>query len=196
MNMIAQEQDFETLNIPLRDFFFRWQCRVRQIAMRENEGKPTDGMMPAVTLANSVEPLGHIITIITKTSAYSKTPEMQHLARQTKDPAQRREKALQLLSETYYQKAAEFSDVLTASFPPGSPGAKNIIEAEVCGLVFEAFGQRYDLHCRVGELDRTSELFQATWWHNNLFNPHLPAETMILGFRPDWTKSASVPDVN
>ena len=34
----------------LRDSFLRWQCRVRQIAMREASGRPDDAVTPALTL--------------------------------------------------------------------------------------------------------------------------------------------------
>ena len=42
------------------------------------------------------------------------------MARRTHDPAERRESALKFLAERYYQTANEFSDSLTASFPPDS----------------------------------------------------------------------------
>lgn len=176
---------------PLRDTFLRWQCRVRQIAMRENMGRPDDAITPALTLPGETKPTGHIITVLSKAPPYSKTPELQHLFRRTHDPAQRREKAIQFFSETYYQKAREFSDILTATFPPGSPGAAAISAAGNCTLAFEAYGQRYDLLCKVWTLDKTDPLYQATWWHNMLFNPNMHPNTVIFGFEPDWDHSTA-----
>lgn len=171
---------------PMRLQFLKWQCRVRQIAMRDKDGKPDAGIMPALTLPGETEPMGHIITVMSKIGEYSKTPELMHLVRHTHDPAQRRAKALQLFSETYYQKAGEFSDRLTATFQPGSEGAKAILEAGGGTLTFDAYNARYDLNCQVEELDPYDPLYQATWWHNALFNPNLSVEVSVLAFTPDW----------
>jgi hypothetical protein len=178
---------------PLKVAFLRWQCRVRQIAMRDRMGRPDDGIMPALTLPGDAEPMGHIITVMSKAHHASKTPELQHLVLRTHDPAERRNKALQLLSETYYQSPGDFSDILTATFPPDSPGAARIREAGTCSLAFEAYGQRFDLSCKVWTLAKHNPLHKATWWHNLLFNPSLPPDTVILGFEPDWDASTADP---
>ena len=34
----------------LQQRFLGWQCRLRQIAMRQREGQPSDGMQPRVLL--------------------------------------------------------------------------------------------------------------------------------------------------
>ncbi|MEQ9259448.1 MAG: hypothetical protein RIG84_10130 [Roseovarius sp.] len=180
---------------PLRMGFLRWQCRVRQMAMREKEGRPDNGIMPDVYLPGETEPLGAIITLISKAPGYSVTPELQHMAAKTNDPAQRREQALRFLSAGYYQNAGEFSDVLTATFPPGSQGAATIRAAERCTLVFEAFSQRFDLSCKVWLLAPHNTLHQATMAHNLLFNPTLPPDTVVLGFEPDWEASTSDPKI-
>jgi len=92
-------------NGELMEQFMRWQCRIRQIAMRENEGMPDDSISPAVTLLGESEPLGQIITIFSKWGEYSKTPEMMQMVKATNDPAQRRDKAIRFFSEMYYQHA-------------------------------------------------------------------------------------------
>ena len=48
----------------LRDAFLRWQCRVRQMAMRDNAGRPGEGMIPELTLAGDREPMGGIVTVL------------------------------------------------------------------------------------------------------------------------------------
>jgi len=173
----------------LRLAFLRWQCRVRQIAMREERGRPTDAMTPALTLPGAAAPMGHVITVLNKTVQASCVPELRHMAQKTNDPAQRREAALKFLSEFYYQKPEEFSDMLTATFPPGSPGAAAIRAAGECRLGFDAYNQRFDIVARVWQLADHHPLWQATYWHNLLFNSALPAETVILGFEPDWHRS-------
>ena len=179
---------------PLRDAFLRWQCRVRQIMMRDDLGRPNDAIMPALTLAGADQPMGHIITVMSKLPAHSVVPEMRHMVQRTRDPAAVREAGLKFLSAAHYQKSAEFSDILTATFPPGSEGAQTIRRAERCTLTYEAYSQRYDVACRVWKLTSKNPLWQATYWHNALFNPTLPQDTVILGFEPDWDASSADPD--
>ena len=74
--------------------------------------------------------MGHVITVMCKLPAYSVTAELTHMAKKTMDPAKWREEALKFFSATHYQKAREFSDVLTANFAPGSTGAAKLRKAE------------------------------------------------------------------
>jgi hypothetical protein len=173
----------------LRDRFLRWQCRVRQTSMRESMGRPDDGVIAALTLPGEDEPLGHVITVLSRQEAYSKLPELRHICRRTNDPAQRRTQALQLLSETYYQRHDEFSDVLTATFPPNSAGAARLESAGECRLAFEAYGHRFDLQCTLLRLRHSDPLRDATWVHNSIFNPNLHPDTVVLAFEPDWDAS-------
>ena len=180
---------------PRRTAFLKWQCRVRQMAMRDNYGRPDDGIMPEVTLAGADAPMGHIITLLNKAPVHSLTAEMKHMAAKTFDPAQRRDQALRFFSATYYQKHDTFSDLLTATFPPGSAGAETIRNAERCTLRYEAFAQVYALDCKVWRLAGHNPLHQATLAHNLLFNPGLPPDTEVLGFEPDWDASTAEPEV-
>ena len=178
---------------PMKDRFLKWQCHVRQIMMRDNLGKPTDAIMPEVLLAEQSDNLGYIITIMNKLPMYSETPELLHMARKTHDPAQRRTQALQYFSATYYQKYIHFSDILTATFNGGSQGARQIINAGQCRLVFEAYAQKFDLFCIVEALSQNNPLYISTLAHNRLFNPNLSGETQVLGFAPDWTNCSASP---
>ncbi|MAZ21831.1 MAG: hypothetical protein CMN19_11885 [Roseovarius sp.] len=171
--------------------FLRWQCRVRQMAMRDQEGRPDDAITPAVYLPGEDDAMGHIITLLNKSPGYSVTAELDYMAAKTNDPAQRRDQALQFLAAGYYQNAVEFSDILTATFPPGSEGAKTLHEAGHVTLVFEAFNQRFDLKCKVWRLAAHNPLHAATIAHNRLFNPALPPGTEVLGFEPDWDASSA-----
>ena len=180
-------------NEQMRDRFLGWQCRVRQISMRSHDGRPTDGMTPLVSATDEDAPVSRIVTVICRRSEHSVTMELRHLARRTHDPAERRENALKFLAERYYQSWREFSDVLTASFPPGSETAATMLEHRECRLAFEQFSQRFDVHCTVRRLSRNNPLREATFWHNLLFNPRLSADCIILGFEPNWSKSEATP---
>jgi len=176
---------------PLKANFMRWQCRVRQMAMRDNAGRPDEAFMPSLTLSGETEPMGNIIALMSKNEANSKVPEMRHMFKQTFDPVKQRDKALQFFSEVYYQKADQFSEVLTSTFTAESAGAQAILDNGQCTLVFEAYGQRYDIACKVSRLTEDDYLYQATWCHNQLFNPELRPDTIILGFEPDFGASSS-----
>lgn len=193
MTRAAQRSEPQADSTVLRDAFLKWQCLTRQIAVRQNQGRPDEAVTPAVLLKGKTEAYDHIITVLSKTPQQSLLPELQHLVRRTLDPAQRRQKALELLSETYYQKPTSFSDILTATFPPQSPRAAVIRKADHCRLLFSGYGQAYQIECKIWALTKKNTLYQATFWHNLLFNPGLHPDTIVLGFEPDWTKSTSEP---
>lgn len=195
MSSIAAQLGQSYSDHPLRKAFLRWQCRVRQMSMRDEDGKPDNAIMPDVFLDGQDEAMGAVITMMNKAPGYSVTSELQHMAAKTNDPAQRRETALRFLSAGHYQRAEEFSDILTATFPPLSPGAAQIHEAGHCRLVFEAYAQKFDLYCKVWRLAPHNTLYQATMAHNILFNPTLPPTTEVLGFEPDWDASSSEPPI-
>lgn len=182
-----------TQEVALKKAFLKWQCRVRQNAMRDHGGKPDDGIMPALYLSGESEPMGHIITLMNKKMAYSVMPELTHMLAKTNDPAQRREQALRFFSASYYQKASEFSDLLTTTFSPGSPGAARILSAGEVTLVFNAFAHLFRLSCKVVALEPEDAFHQATIAHNRLFNPALAPQVSVVGFEPDWSISSSVP---
>ena len=115
------------------------------------------------------------------------------MVRSTLDVARRRESVIKFLAETYFQHPAWFSDTLTATFGPDSHGARLLLDAKHCQLEFEQFSQRYSIRCRVWRLSRNNPLREATFWHNHLFNPSLPADTTVLGFEPDWSQSQADP---
>ena len=171
----------------------RWQCRLRQIAMRKGDGRPNAGMMPQLHLADAAEPLGSIATVLSRLPRHSVTLEFMHMARRTYDPAEQRSSAIKFLSENYYQHPSQFSPQLTSTFAPQSSGATTIAAAQQCILHFEQFNQSYELVCRVTQLSDNNPLFESTYWHNLLFNPSLTRDCMILGFEPLWGESRAEP---
>ena len=166
--------------------FLGWQCRIRQLSVRQADGRPTSSMRPSVTLPDDGAELGQIIVLIRKKASQEVTARFQHMVRKTRDPAERRESALRFLAEAYYQRPEEFSDELTALFGPSSAVADRLLEAGRCGLDFAQFEQRYQLTCRVKLLADSDAGFEFTYWHNSLFNPAIPGDVRVLAFQPDW----------
>ena len=183
-------------NEQLRDRFLGWQCRVRQIAMRNHDGRPTSGMTPLVSATRTDTPLARVVTVLCKRPEHSATMELRHLARRTHDPAERRESALEFFAERYYQSSREFSDIVTATFPPGSRTAAALLKQPECRLAFEQFSQQFEVHCTARRLSQHNPLREATFWHNLLFNPRLAADCIILGFEPDWPRSEADPPLD
>ncbi len=177
----------------LREDFLRWQCRLRQMAMREDGGRPSPGMRATIYAESGAILASGIAMLIHKsekpgagrksTSPLAETTALfRHQALKTQDPVERWEKAVEHMAAGYFQQAVNFGDTLTALFAaPHALGA--------CDLVFAEYGQGYRLHCRAELLVPGSALYDATYWHNFLFNPRLPEDPTILAYRPDWRKS-------
>jgi hypothetical protein len=76
-----------------------------------------------------------------------------------------------------------------------SPVADELLERASCTLIFEHGGQRMVVRCVPRALTQGSPDFEATYWHNLLFNPTLPPAVTILGFQPDWDAAKAQPPV-
>lgn len=179
--------DLETAQSALCKGFLGWQCRVRQVVVREHGGRPSSGMRPQVILDDDQRAISSITVLINTRDAEKTATQFRHMVRKTHDPVQRVEAALRYLSADYYQRAGDFTDLITALFALDSALCRRIIEATRCELDFEQTTHAYRIPCVVRELTETDPIYQATYWHNHLFNPRLPGKVRILGFRPDWS---------
>ena len=159
--------------------------------MREDGGRPNDGMMPHAYLPSASKPLFRVITVLSRNGEHSVTPELAHIVRSTQDPAQRRERAVRFFSSAYFQRASDFCDTLTAAFGPGSPTAATLVEAVDVRLVYEAYAHRFDVRCSALRMQADESLHAATYWHNLLFNPRFHPDSEILAFVPIWGKSSA-----
>ena len=54
-------------------------------------------------------------------------------------------------------------------------------------------GRDVTLPCRVREHNPGAPLFEATYWHNSLYNTSLPAGVQVIGFQPDWSEAEADP---
>jgi hypothetical protein len=174
----------------LRDDFLGWQCRIRQLSIRQGGGRPTPGMRPRVFTAEGTELSSGIVVLIVERNPTDNTALFRHQYLKTNDPAERYDKILEILAGSYFQRPTGFTDVMTASFGPESPVADRLLNHGRCVLAFEQYAQAYRLPCGVTELATDDDLFQATYWHNRMFNPNFPPGVRILAFTPDWTHAA------
>lgn len=175
----------------LRSGFLGWQCRLRQLSVREAEARPSPGMRPLLTVAGQA--VGQITVVLTRLQPEDSTAEFRHIVRRTHDPKERFQAALHYLQAAYYQDPSGFDDQSTAVFGIDAELPSQIGGRGDCMLDFEQFSQRYRLICSAELLDPGDPAYQATYWHNALFNPGLPARVQIVGFRPDWQQCQADP---
>lgn len=171
--------------------FLGWQCRLRQLAVREDEARPTAGMRPKLTVAG--QDAGTIIVVLVLKDPEETTQEFRHIVKRTQDPRERYEAALRYLQSSYFQAPARFDDRLTAVFGIDAELPKRLSGRRDCVLAFEQFSQRFRLPCSAESLEPDDPAFQATYWHNALFNPSLPAHVQMLRFQPDWSRAEASP---
>ena len=167
----------------MRDFI-AWQCRLRKRAARLEGGRPTPGMRPRVTGSDGTELLAAMTVLILEKDPTASTHMFRHIGRQSHDPGQRYEKGLKVLAAGYFEQPERFADLLTAQFAPESKTPAELVQTKSCVLSFREGERVHRLECRVAALKETDPFYQATYWHNHLFNPALPPRVQILCFVP------------
>jgi hypothetical protein len=175
----------------LREDFIAWQCRIRQIAMRQDGGRPSPGMQPRVLDASEHELAPRLTVLIVPRDPAESTDFFRFQVLKTADPRDLYERALAYLQAHYFQQPSVFGDVLTAVLPSQSALAAKLLHDSRCSLIFEQFSQCYRLRCVAFETEPGEAIREATLWHNRLFNPSLPDDVVVLGFRPDWKSAES-----
>jgi hypothetical protein len=174
----------------LRDEFVRWQCQLWKQAMRHAGGRPSEGMCPQV-LGPEEQPIADSIKVLlgrSDAAAMAKLFEFQ--VRRTEDPLERYEKAVTALSAEYYQNPRSFNGVMTGLFSEDAGLLKELLEGAACVLVFNEHTHGYKVPCQVTRLAPHDPLFQLTYWHNAMFNPHLPPDVAVAAFVPEWSHAS------
>ena len=193
-NVAASKRDRAGVVTPetLRQQFLIWQCRLRQIAMREDGGRPSEGMRPKVLSPEGRTLSEGTIILLVRSDPAESSDFFEFQVRKNHDPNEVYQKGLTFLQSTYYHRANRFSDEMTALFLPESRLAAMLAELGACRLEFRQFGQFYRLPSAVREMSREDPAYRNTLWHNRLFNTRLSDDVRILGFRPDWMAAASL----
>ena len=179
-------------NEALRDHFLGWQCRIRQLAIRQLDGQPMPAMQPAVWSRKGA-PLSQRMTIlIIKAKPAESTAYFRHQLQRTHEHGEARAAGLAYLAADYFRDPRSgFSDEMAALFPAAS------LTPAPCSppgrvLDFDQYSQRYRISCKVRRLKGDDPARQATLWHNRLFNPNVPGDAEVLGFR-DWKSAEADP---
>ena len=184
-------QKYERL--PIQNHFIGWQCRVRQYAMRNGEGRPTPGMRPDVLLEDGKEVASAVTLLLVPDLLQDSILQFRFMALKTQDPQERYKKAIQLLSSTFYQNVENFSGLMTGLFSMNSETVKMLVKNRKCVLKFDYQQQSYRIPASVKDFPKEEQAYEFTYWHNFLFNPHLSPDVIVLGFEPDWLGASSDP---
>ena len=164
--------------------FISWQCRLRKMSMREQGGRPGPGMTAGIYSINGGDEQSRMNFLIVRRDSAERTSEFRHIIRKTPDPSQWLKNGLRILAELHYHETNQFENQLTALFSLDSPTAYALLKAGQCRLRFAEGSIEHEFDFDARSLDQGDELFQATYWHNHLFNPALPGKVRVLGFNP------------
>lgn len=175
----------------LRRRFLRWQCDIRQTAMRDDGGRPSPGMCPRVVDRAGREIAASLTVLLKPKHPEESTAFFRFQVRRSADPRDIYQRALTYLQSDYFQDPKSFSDELLAVLPQGSPTAAMLIDGGECGLEFAQAGWAYGLPCAVRELAPGDAAREAALWHNRVFNPGLPDTAQVLAFKPDWASTGT-----
>lgn len=179
----------------LRDHFLGWQCRIRQIAMRQDGGRPSAGMRPRVLTFAGRELSPALTVLLVPKESEESTAFFRFQVQKSHDARDVYERGLAFLQADYFQQPKSFDGRLTAVLAGDSTMAATLVDDAACVLEFEQFSQRYRLPCALTVLPPGDPAREASIWHNRLFNPALPDDVQVLAFRPDWAKSEAWPSV-
>lgn len=164
--------------------FISWQCRLRKMCVRELGGRPTQGMSAGVYSISGGEEQSRMNFMIMRKDSSDRTDELRHIVRKTPDSSIWVKDGLRILSELHYHEVDQFENRLTALFALDSTLSGALLEAGQCHLKIEQDSIEHAFDFSVDALDQDDELFQATYWHNHLFNPSLPGKVQVIAFTP------------
>jgi len=154
------------------------------MSVRELDGRPTPGMSAGVFSISGGEEQSRLNFLIVRKQPRERTEEFRHIVRKTPDSNEWAKNGLRILSELHYHEEKEFDNQLTALFSLDSSLAYALIKAGQCHLKFAEGSVDHTFNFDVVSLDQDDDKFEATYWHNRLFNPVLPGKVRILGFKP------------
>ena len=116
--------------------FISWQCRLRKLAMRERDGRPSEGMSAGIHAVTGGDEQARINFLINRVNSADRTSEFRHIIRKTHDSSQWVKNGLRILAELHYHETDQFMNELTALFSDDSSIAYALLKAGQCKLRF------------------------------------------------------------
>jgi hypothetical protein len=180
-------------NRALRDYFIGWQCRVRQLALRDYGGRPLSAMRPRVTTRQGGILSPAVVVLLIEHEPGPSTAFLKFQVQRHNEAQRAFEAGVAYLGGEYYQRPEAFSDEMTAVFAAGSAAAQAMLRAREVLLDFEQFAQAFRMFCKVRRLPPVDPVREASLWQARIFNPQIANDAIVLGFRPDWKNASADP---
>jgi hypothetical protein len=177
----------------LRGYFIGWQCRLRQIAMREYGGRPLPGMRPKVTNRSGEVLAAAITVLLIPEQPEASTAFLKFQVQRNNEAEKAQAAAVSYLGSAFYQQPEDFSDEMTAVFGVDSSVARAMMAAKEALLDFEQFAQTFRMFAGVRRLGAKEPTREASLWQARIFNPLIGNDALVLGFRPDWKNAVATP---
>lgn len=160
--------------------FFAWQCRVRQVAMREQGGRPSRGMFARIEMPASCAGIS-VVFLLQREDAADYVAQFRYIVAASYDPQERRERGLQLLSSTYYQNSPLFLPVVTVVLAQDSLLVRGLLAAGSCRFLCDESGHAFSFSGEVTEAQADSDLCEGSLCHNRLFSQqHSPQRVLAI----------------
>lgn len=175
----------------LRHEFIAWQCRIRQISVRNHAGQPMAAMRPRVSSRKGELLSPALMLLLVPEAAGPSLSFLRFQLQRTAEHQAARDAVIRYLAGEFYQIPELFSDRMTAVFGAGSELAAVILQRKEVLLDFEQYSQIYRMLCKVRALAPGDEAREFSLWQARAFNPNIPGDATVLGFRPDWRSVVS-----
>jgi len=182
-------------NDMLRMQFLGWQCRIRQQSARDYGGQPMPAMRPRVSSKKGETIVPAMMVLLVPEDPAPSTAFFRFQVQKTHEAQRARDSGVKYLAADFYQLPELFDDEMTAVFGAGSDIAALLVKAKDVVLDFEQYSQSYRMFCRVRRLAAKSAARESSLWQTRLFNPNVPSDAEVLGFRPEWKSVAVAPEV-
>jgi hypothetical protein len=182
-------------NSEMRSAFLGWQCRIRQIAMRDYGGQPLAGMRPRVSSRTGEALAPALVVLLIPLEPKESTAFFKYQVQKTNEPQKTRDAGIGYLGADFYQIPELFSDEMAAVFRAGSGLAGDILGARGVVLDFEQFSQSFRMFCSARKLGKRDVARDAALWQARIFNRDLGNDCEVLSFRPDWKSANAEPPV-
>ena len=161
--------------------------------MREDGGRPSEGMQPRVLTEAGAELSPRLTVLLVPKEPEESTAFFRFQVLKYADPRETYQKALAYLQAEYFQSAEWFSDRLLATLPEDGLLSETLLSAKSCVLAFAEGRYAFRLPCKIKMLKTDSADRAAAIWHNRVFNPALPETVHVVAFKPDWASAQARP---
>ena len=116
----------ENNRLPIQNYFIGWQCRVREFALRNEEGRPNEGMRPQIELKNGEVVFPAATLLIIPDHPDQTIRQFRFMALKTQDPKERHSKACNCLQPSFIRMRKISAELCQGFFPDLQKKWKNL----------------------------------------------------------------------